>query len=270
MNVGELHTQATKAFSKQASRFDAVDEANPIIQWMRQRVYRHLQQQLTPYSHILEVNAGTGIDAMRLASWGHRVIATDASEGMVQRFREKLNGKELTDKIDIQQRSFLDLDQIPQNDFDHVFSNFGGLNCTDHLDVVASQIERKLKPGGKATLVMIAPFCPWEMAHALKGNFKLALRRWKGNGTEAHLEGVHFTSYYYSARKVRRLFGNAFKVCGMESLGFFTPPPYHDKWASAHPKALQRLQVLDETVARWPFFRSRGDHFIITLQKRAA
>lgn len=263
-----MEQQATEAFSRQSAHFDAIDEANPIIRWMRQQVYAHLEKHLKPQSNILELNAGTGIDATWLANHGHSVLATDGAEGMVRKMQEKFVVSALTEKCSARLCSFHALSHVDEHGFDHVFSNFGGLNCTGKLGDVARGIDAKLLPGGKVTLVLIAPVCPWEILHALKGNFGLAFRRFKKNGAPAHLEGLHFQSYYYSTRQVQQIFGANYNTIDLQSLGFFTPPPYHETWAKKYPGWLHRFTRMDEKTARWPFIRSKGDHFIITLQKQ--
>ena len=61
------------AFSQQAAVFDAIEAPNAILHWMRGRVRRHVLDLLPPGSHLLELNAGTGLDAAFFAGQGHRV-----------------------------------------------------------------------------------------------------------------------------------------------------------------------------------------------------
>jgi ubiquinone/menaquinone biosynthesis C-methylase UbiE len=63
-SVNEKATE--KAFSKQAVIFDNIYSGNIIIQYKRQRVRDHVSQWLSPGSKILELNAGTGEDAVCL------------------------------------------------------------------------------------------------------------------------------------------------------------------------------------------------------------
>jgi len=79
-NVNEQ--AAEKAFSKQSAIFDEIYSSNIIIQYKRQRVRDHLEQFLKPNSKILELNAGTGEDAVWFGKHGHTVHATDISKGM--------------------------------------------------------------------------------------------------------------------------------------------------------------------------------------------
>jgi ubiquinone/menaquinone biosynthesis C-methylase UbiE len=65
--------QAAAAFDKQSVIFDQLYSADTIIQYKRQRVRNHVERYLSPNSNILELNAGTGEDAVYFAGKGHHV-----------------------------------------------------------------------------------------------------------------------------------------------------------------------------------------------------
>src|SRR6185369_6942529 len=100
------------AFSKQSLHYDQEDLSNPVLQVWRQRVYAHVDRFIKPNSKILELNAGTGIDALRFAKLGHTVHATDISSGMIEQLKEKNSIHSLSDKITVQQISYEALDQV--------------------------------------------------------------------------------------------------------------------------------------------------------------
>jgi len=56
-----------RAFSKQSLHYDEEDRTNHILIDMREQVYAHVNNYLKPGSSILELNAGTGIDAVHFA-----------------------------------------------------------------------------------------------------------------------------------------------------------------------------------------------------------
>src|SRR4051812_35684113 len=74
--------QAAAAFTKQSVGFDKLYGSNIIVQYKRDRVRGHVEQYLRPASTILELNSGTGDDAIWFAQLGHSVHATDISAGM--------------------------------------------------------------------------------------------------------------------------------------------------------------------------------------------
>src|SRR5689334_15710140 len=89
------YATVNSAFSKQAIHYDHDDAANPILTLWRQQIYNHILRYLRPNSSILELNAGTGIDALYFAQRGHSVLATDLSDGMVQQIQTKINSSSL-------------------------------------------------------------------------------------------------------------------------------------------------------------------------------
>lgn len=266
MNVNSEITPAGKAFGKQASSFDTIDAESEIIHQMRMRVYAHTEGFLQPSSSILELNAGTGIDACHFAERGHSVLATDISEKMLAEANLKIEERGLGKLVKTKQCSFTELNRLnTEGKFDHIFSNFGGLNCVDDFAKVGRHFNQLLKPGGYATLVMISPFCIWETSLALKGNFKLAFRRFKRSGTPSHLEGVEFKTYYFWPSDLKKGLGGNFELKDLEGLAIFAPPPYLEG-KFKNKSSLNRLFSLDDRVARWPMFRLAGDHFIATFQ----
>src|SRR6185437_6721694 len=148
--------------------------------------------------------------------------------------------------------SFLELDKLQEQKFDHILSNFGGLNWTDRLDEVIKSFSDLLKPEGTA---------------AIKGNFKLAFRRLKRGGTPSNVEGVSFTSYYYAPKSVIKMFGKEYKTLAVEGLGSLVPPPYKEKFPAKFPRTFKTLTLVEDSLANaWPFY-AWADHFIITMQK---
>ena len=53
-----------EAFSRTAAKYDAFAEDHPHLTRMRGKVYDHISRVLPPPARILELNAGTGTDAV--------------------------------------------------------------------------------------------------------------------------------------------------------------------------------------------------------------
>ena len=254
-----------RAFSKQSAHYDAHDEANLILRDMRKQVYRHIERFLKPNSRILELNAGTGIDAIHFVSLGHRVHATDISKGMIQQIRKKQRG--VSNALTFERLSYERLDLLDGQTFDFVFSNFGGLNCVSDLSVVTRQLPRLLNPGARITLVIMPPVCPWELVTVLKGSGN-ALRRFRKGGVKAHVEGEYFDTYYHSLRDIKKAFGSEFRLLKSQGLAVFTPPPHHAAFPEKHPLVYKSLRKVDEMLRNHYPFNRWGDHIIASLQYR--
>src|SRR5439155_27048295 len=107
--------------------------------------------------HILELNCGTGEDALYLARRGVHVMATDASEPMLHIARQKAQQAGLSDRIDVCRMTIEALTTAGWPDapclpraFDGALSNFGGLNCVANLPRVAEGLAACLRPGAIA------------------------------------------------------------------------------------------------------------------------
>ena len=237
-------TLAAQAFTEQAPGFDAIDAADPLIGRMRTIVRTSALRYFKPGDDLLELNAGTGIDSFYFASKGIHVLATDVASGMIAQLKAKqATHPEL--KVDIEQCSFLDLHLLGDRKFQHVFSNFGGLNCTDRLDLVLRRIDRVLLPNGTCALVIMPRFSPWEVITALKGNFKLAFRRFRKKSTPAHLEGVVFPCFYYAPSYVRKHLGEGYEVLEQRALSLVVPPPHMVTFSAKWPTLFYWLNGLE-------------------------
>lgn len=272
MNRSDLslnEQEAASGFSKQSLHFDDYDAGNTIIQYKRARVRTHVERLLSPGSHILELNAGTGQDAIYFARQGHRVHATDLAEGMMARLREKVVKERLTDKISSELCSFTELEQLRnKGPYDHIFSNFAGLNCTGGLDKVLRSFDELLRPGGRVTLVLLPGFSLWETLLIFRGKFRTATRRWfSSKGAHSHVEGHYFRCWYYSPSYVVRHLQDSFGLLGVEGLCTVVPPSYIEHFAERHPRLYRFLrQREDRWKDKWPW-KYIGDYYIISMQK---
>lgn len=267
--MGMMQTvEATEAFSRQSVAFDAIDAANPLIGRMRGLVRAAAWRHMRPGQSLLELNAGTGLDSFYFAEQGLHVLATDGAAGMVKQMQAKQQVHP-SGSVEVMACSFLELERLGDRRFHHVFSNFGGLNCTPHLQQVLQGMDRLLHPGGTCTLVIMPRFSPWETFAFLRGNLGLALRRWRPGGTAAQLEGLRFPCHYHSPRRVRAILGNGYEVLAQRALSLAVPPPHKEDFPMRHPRMLRTLHAVEESVAhRWPF-RNWGDHCLIILRKRS-
>ena len=262
--------KAAKAFDKQSGLFDELFSGNPIIQYKRQRVRAHVNSIIHPSSQILELNSGTGDDAIYFASLGHTLNTTDISPGMQKIRVQKILASGMERMITNECCSFTKLDELRhRGPYDHIFSNFGGLNCTNDLAKVLDSFFGLLRPGGGVTLVIMPRFSIWEVALILKGKRKTAFRRFSGKkGTTARIEGELFTCWYYNPSFIIRHFQEKFELIRLESVCLFVPPSYMDYFPKKYPRLYSVLIKFENVLSSsWPWNRM-GDYFIISLRKR--
>jgi SAM-dependent methyltransferase len=265
----EQEKAVNAAFSTQSDHYDADDVSNQVIQDLRQRVYIHVEKFLKPNSSILELNCGTGIDAVYFASNGHHVHAIDISEGMIAKTNAKIIARDIEKSISTERLSFIDLDKFStQRQFDFVFSNFGGLNCTEDLRAVVKNLPSILNDGAFISFVVMPRVCPWELISVLKGNFGTAFRRFKRQGVSAVIDGQKFKTYYHSLSKIKSSFPATFKFISSVGLAGISPPPHRSDFPSRYPHLYKLLAATDIKVTRLIPFDRCADHIIVTFQYR--
>ena len=273
MNLQINHSneqRAAFAFTKQSAIFDELYAANSIVQYKRKRVRDHLLQYLQQGSAILELNAGTGDDAIFLAEQGHYIHATDIAAGMQERLTEKVKDRALTKKISNELCSFTALDKLKnKGPYDCIFSNFAGLNCTGELKTVLNNFDNLLKPGGIVVLVILPKFCLWEIALMAKGKFKTATRRFfSANGRKAKIDDAAFRCWYYPPEFIINQLKSKFKLLKVEGLCTIVPPSYIENFAEQHSKLFSYLCKMENRLkGKWPW-KYIGDYYIISLRKK--
>ena len=255
-----------EAFSLTAEKYDSFAQDHPHLTRMRSKVYAHLGRMLPAGANILELNAGTGTDAVQLAQRGYRLHATDVAPGMLDRLRRKVQDLHLQERITVEQRSFLSLADVPGAPFDAVFSDLGGLNCVSDLTPVIEQLPQVLRPGGIVTWVLMPHVCLWELGEIFRGHFRLAFRRFSRHAVHAKLEGLHFDVYYFSPRQVLNWFGGSYELLALEGLSVLTPTAESKHFATMFPRAYRLLSQLDDWLSPyWPWY-GWGDFFILSLR----
>ncbi len=264
-------TEAAKAYDHQSVIFDELYGGDTMIAWKRARVRAAAAAGLPGNASVLELNAGTGEDAAWFAGQGHRVHATDVSAGMQEQLIVKMEKGGWRDQVTNEICSFTELAQLKQRGpFDLVFSNFGGLNCSPHLDKVLAELPSLLKPGGHALLVIMPSFCLWEFLMLFRGRFRTAFRRFAGKkGAKANLEGMSFRCWYYSAASIRKMTREHFTITKIEGLCTIAPPSYIQGFDRKYPRAWKWLTEKEKKYSgKWPW-RNCGDYMIISLQRRS-
>ncbi len=256
----------SEAFSRTAEKYDGFALDHPNQTRMRNKVYSHFTNLLSPGARILELNCGTGTDAVELGRRGHHVHATDIAPGMLDRLRAKVRKSGLQDHITVEERSFLSLADVPGAPFDAIFSDLGGLNCIADLSPVIRQLPKVLKPGGIVTWVLMSHVCLWEMAEVFRGHPRLAFRRFARGAVRSHLEGLYFDVYYFSPRQVVRWFGDDFELLALEGLSVLTPTAESKNFAKRNRRLYRALSWLDDRLApHWPW-NGWGDFYIASFR----
>lgn len=256
------------AFDAHAPGYDSDFSETVTGRLQRNLVWNYLHNHLDVKTHprVLEINCGTGVDALWLHSKGFVVTATDLSEGMLAAAAAK------TDAVKFIRCSFLELEnQFENESFDVLFSNFGGLNCTDAagLEKLAAAADKLLRPGGRFIAVVMGNNCRWETIYFnRKGEAEKALRRASGKPVEAEINGNRFPVWYYSTPAFAACFEKSFTLKATRAIGWMLPPSYLDKAFRNKAFLLRIFYLLDRWFGKRTFAINRADHFLADLVKK--
>jgi len=122
----QLH-ETRDAFDSVAADYDGPRGNNTLIQDMRSEMWRMLDATFAPGSRLMDLGCGTGLDAVRMARVGHHVTATDWSQRMVDRTRERAEHEQLADRVQAMAVGSHELSRIDgRAQFDGAYSNLGG------------------------------------------------------------------------------------------------------------------------------------------------
>jgi SAM-dependent methyltransferase len=242
-----------QAYDAASETYEAQAEA---ARWVRERLWKRLDALFPPGTRVLDVAAGTGLDAEHLAGRGVSVVTCDLSPLMLARLRAR------TPSIETHLADFNHLDRLDvQGPFDGVISTFAGLNTADDLAAFALQAARLLRPGGLLVAHMLGRLplldCARLLAHA---QWRRAFRILRSQRRDVRVGGVLVPHYIQPpATLYRRAFAPHFVMVRLSGQGVIRP--VNARWG-------HRLTGADDRLGLWPLFRSAGTFFAMELRRR--
>lgn len=252
------------SFDKAAINYDDTFTNTEIGKMQRVLVYNELSKHLTSVQNILEINCGTGEDAIWFAKQNFNITATDISPKMIEVAKNKTNLNFRVADINSITKTFED------EQFDLLFSNFGGLNCLSELKLknFFSNIHSILSEKGKMALVIMPKNTLWERLYFLaKAQFSKMSRRKKA-GVIANVDGENVTTYYYNPKDIVNLAKANFETVTVKPIGFFVPPSYLEGYFKNKKGILKFLNRWEQGIKNMTFLSKYADHYLIILQKR--
>jgi ubiquinone/menaquinone biosynthesis C-methylase UbiE len=266
-----LATPACDApFDHLAETYDAVFTNSLIGRAQRDSVWEELDRCFHPGQRIVEINCGTGVDAVHLAERGVEVVACDVAPRMIQVARQRLTRLKAGARVDFRVLATEQIAELAgEGPFDGVFSNFAGLNCVPDLSTAARDLARLLAPGATALLCMAGHTVAWEIIWYMgQGNPRKALRRFERGGTIGRIaEGVTVEVHYPSPRTMAHIFAPEFRLVRLKGVGVTVPPSYLEPLARRFPRVLRTLAGADRVLSRLPVIRALADHLLLEFQR---
>ena len=265
--LAEVENQTVQAFDSLAARYDDLFTRSMIGRAQRGAVWRVLTETFNPGDHILEINCGTGEDALFLARNGISVVACDASEQMILTARQRMEAEDPDAPIHFEVLPTEQLFLRPDDLFDGALSNFSGLNCVANLQQTARDLAALVTPGAPVLLCFSTRFCLAETIwFAFHGQFRKAFRRTSGTAT-VRVNGFSVQIQYPTLRAIKRMFAPYFLLLSCTGIGIAVPPSYLEPWARKYPRALRRLRRIDKRISRLPWLRTIGDHMLLHFER---
>jgi SAM-dependent methyltransferase len=260
-------SSASAVFDWIAERYDGIFTHSTIGRLQRGLVWDALTAAFVPGQHVLELNCGTGEDALFLAKRGISVTACDASSRMIE-VAQRRSLLEAAGSVEFRVLANEHLGKLRSGRlFDGAFSNFSGLNCVEDVCPVAATLSALLRPAARLLICISTRACAWEILWYLgRGEVAKAFRRVPGR-TIGSVEGIPVQVWYPTLRQTRKIFAPWFRIRSVRALGLFVPPSYAEEWAQRHQRGIAACGKLDRLLGRLPILRTIGDHMLVELER---
>lgn len=250
------------AFDTIAGTYDETFTSVCIASLMRQAVWRRADAAFPAGSSILELNCGTGEDAIHMAMRGVHVLATDISGEMLRVTREKIAAHGVSRLVETAQVAWEDLDTLPEECFDGALSDFGGLNCVHDLESIAAALARRLRPGSLVLLCVMGPVALWEwLWFGLRLQPSKAFRRLRRN---PQWRGIPLR--YPSSFTLARAFSGRFRVRRVSAIGILLPPCL-ESISQRYPRFIAALNRWERRLESVPPLAWLADHYLLELER---
>lgn len=264
------------AFDAVASAYDTTFSETAVGRLLRARV-RALATRETAETRpaaALEINCGTGEDAVWLAKQGWQVLATDISPEMVAAANARAISAGFGGQVRAEVCAIEEIARLRSGPLLSgvrlIFSDFGGLNCLspDALQKLAIDLPFLMPSGGTFVAVVMGRFCWWETLYfLLKGKPREAFRRLRKGPVNARLdEKTTVPTWYYSPAEFRRSMAQKqILVVSVHPVGFWLPPSYLNPFFEKHPRLLRFLNTLEKKFTP-SWVAPLADHFFICFK----
>lgn len=226
---------ATVAYDAIAPDYDAAVAPST---WVRERLWERLDRLFPPGARVLDVTAGTGLDALHLAARGVEVTACDLSPGMLGLLARKAPA------IPTVVADFNRLEEAGlAGPFDGLISTFAGLNAAPDLAGLARAAPRLVRPGGVLFLHVLNP-------------------RRKQKTLAVRIAGVEVPHRLWTPRELARCFAADFAFSRIGGQGILRPvdDPGPSRGRDAVERALSAL----------PLARTSGTFYALEMIRREA
>lgn len=256
-------------FDSEALIYDQNFTFSKIGKAQRKIIWTHLSNLINSnrVKSVLEINCGTGEDALFLNKKGISILPTDISKKMVELTNEKLNknGFDSNAKT-LDARNINSI--VTEKKFDLIFSNFGGLNCIteQELNLFFKDSSILFKDKKNYFLVFMGKHCLIEKLYFLsKLKFSKINRRSANEITNAKLKYESIETTFYSIQQIKRCLPKNLKIVSYYPVGFFIPPSYLESFFATRKTIFNVLKKMETLICNFSFLCNYSDHFIVHI-----
>ena len=262
-------------FESVALGYDAAVASHPIEQYLKERTASLLVRALRGFDPLLEIGPGTGYHTLPLLLQGHRVLAIDLSEAMIDRLRVRATEAMVNDRLEVRTGRLRDLERLtedlPNGTVRGAYSAFGPFNLEPELEPAIRAFARLLPPGGRLEFTALnrpglIPMM-WEIVAGRPGAalYRLGEVIPPGRGRfplELHVPALAGWD---------RLLRPSFRRVGIEPVSAVAPPFDSHRLATflGH-EGLRRARKFDERISRLPAAWVTGEWVLLAYERTGA
>jgi ubiquinone/menaquinone biosynthesis C-methylase UbiE len=263
-------TLAAEPFDSYAESYDSAFSDSWVGRAQRRIVWEEADNLFASGQHILEINCGTGVDALHLAERGVSVMACDASPAMIRVAQRRIESAEAGKQVQLKVLPTESLSALSDGIlFDGALSNFAGMNCVADLRGVARNLAHLLKPQAAVLACIFGRFCMWEMLwHLGCGRPRKAFRRLQRETDAPLVGGTRVRVYYHSFRQLVKSFGPYFILERWRGVGVAIPPSYLNGIAERFSSVFRVATWLEPRLGKTQVFRSVADHLLVIFRRK--
>jgi SAM-dependent methyltransferase len=267
--IPEAQNKEVLAFDGFAKRYDDLFAHSQSGCAQREALLEILINTFRLGDHILELNSGTGEEALFLAMYlDVSVVACDASERTIQAAQLRMQAEAPDVPVQFEVLPTERLSKLyPSAIFDGALLNFSGLNSVADLNRTARELASLVAIGAPVLICLSTRFCLsetlWFLVH---GKFRRAFRRSAGIAT-VKVGGEVAKVNYPTLREVKKLFSPSFLMRRCTSIGVVVPPSYLERHFRKYPRVLWLLRLIDRRISRIHSLETIGDHMLLCFER---
>jgi ubiquinone/menaquinone biosynthesis C-methylase UbiE len=261
----KYYKQIENYYDSDAGDFDERYWKNQVLQRIRQSFREEVKRY--PFSTMLEIGYGTGLDMVHFATTHPDVDVNgiDISGKMRDIASTRAHKKGLQNVTALKGKVEDLKDLFPGKQFDLIYVFFGALNTVDDLNKAATILHDYTRPGGILVLTFVNKYyLAGMLLELLKLRFRAAFSRlrpvWGGYSPSQFLP-----SKCYSPSEILRIFGS-FHLLEKKGYSIVHPAWYYHGLNRLLRKMLSGLWKIDQWLNKTPFWKF-GEYTLYVFRK---